>query len=41
MTFFTFDLKSINDSADFWYSTIGVNVFPANTQKKEIHENWS
>jgi hypothetical protein len=35
------NLNSINDSADFWYYQIGVNVIPADTENKEIYLNWS
>ncbi len=29
-----------NDYAKFWYYTIGVNVIPANTPKKDTHVQW-
>ena len=30
-----------NKWTDFWYYERGVNPIPANTEKKETHENWS
>ena len=37
----TFNLKSLNDEADYLYYDIGVNVIPANTKEKNTFENWS
>src|SRR5215207_2893500 len=34
------NLNSINDSADFWYYQIGVNVISADTKNKKTYENW-
>jgi hypothetical protein len=31
----------LNESADFWYYEIGVNVIPADTKNKTTFENWS
>jgi hypothetical protein len=31
----------MNQSADYWYYKIGVNVIKANTKVKETYENWS
>ncbi|HSF51545.1 MAG TPA: bifunctional DNA primase/polymerase, partial [Nitrososphaeraceae archaeon] len=33
--------NNYNNSADFWYYQIGVNVIPADTENKETYENWS
>ena len=35
------NINSINDSADYWYYKIGVNVIPADTKNKQTNENWS
>jgi Bifunctional DNA primase/polymerase, N-terminal len=35
------NINSINDSADFWYYQIGVNVIPADTKNKQTGYNWS
>ena len=37
----TFNNNNYNEWADFWYYEIGVNVIPADTEKKETYENWS
>ena len=31
----------MNQSADYWYKDIGVNVIPANTKDKNTFEKWS
>jgi P4 family phage/plasmid primase-like protien len=33
--------NTLNQSADYWYYDIGVNVIPANTKRKETYESWS
>lgn len=33
--------NALNQSADYWYYDIGVNVIPANTKRKETYESWS
>ena len=30
----------LNNSEDFWYYQIGVNVIPADTKNKQTYENW-
>ena len=34
-------ITTLNESADFWYYEIGVNVIPADTKNKTTCENWS
>jgi len=33
-------LNDYNGWADFWRNSIGINVIPADTQKKRTYENW-
>lgn len=33
--------STFNDSADFWFYDIGVNLIPADTQEKTTYEKWS
>jgi hypothetical protein len=33
-------LKTMNDAADYWRNSIGVNVIGANTKEKVIYESW-
>ena len=33
--------KMMNESADYWYYEIGVNVIPANTKEKNTYETWT
>ena len=35
------NINSINNSADYWYYKIGVNVIPADTKERITYENWS
>lgn len=41
MFFDTTSITILNESADFWYNDIGVNVIPADTKQKTTFENWS
>ena len=33
-------LDDYNGWADFWRNSIGINVIPADTEKKRTYENW-
>src|SRR5215208_2247249 len=35
------NINSLNESADFWYHEIGVNIISADTKNKATYENWS